>query len=62
MNQRAGVEGTVSECKRGYGLGRTRYRGLENTTLANYMIGAAVNVHRWFARIMWESKTDADNN
>ncbi len=62
MNQRAGVESTVSECKRGYGLGRTRYRGLENTTLANYMIGAAVNVHRWFARIMWENKNATDNN
>jgi len=62
MNQRAGVEGTVSECKRGYGLGRTRYRGLENTTLANYMIGAAVNVHRWFARLLWEDKKNAQNN
>lgn len=62
MNQRAGIEGTVSECKRGYGLGRTRYRGLENTTLANYMIGAAVNVRRWFARLLWEDKENAQNN
>lgn len=47
MNQRAGIEGTVSETKRRYGLGRTRYRGLQKTSLANYFIGAACNVSRY---------------
>jgi len=61
MKQRAGVEGTVSEGKRGCGLGRTRYKGLQKTSLANYMIGAACNASRWIRRAIWETK-NAERN
>ena len=61
MKQRAGVEGSVSEVKRGYGLGRTRYKGLQKTTLANYFIGAACNAGRWIRRTAWEAK-NAERN
>jgi len=54
MKQRNGIEGTISELKRGYGLGRARYKGLHKTTLANYFIGAACNVRRWLSRSLWE--------
>ncbi len=48
---RAGIEGTVSQGVRGFGLRRTRYRGLEKTHLQNVAISAAINVDRlvaWF--------------
>ena len=51
---RNGIEGTISEGVRGYGLRRTRYRGLVKTRLANYFIGAACNVNRWLRRVAWE--------
>lgn len=54
MKQRNGIEGTISELKRGYALGRARYRGLGKTTLANYFIGAACNVSRWLSRSLWK--------
>lgn len=53
MHQRNAIEGTISELKRA-GLRRSRYRGLEKTSLANYFIGAACNVKRWFRRMVWE--------
>jgi len=59
MKQRAAIEGTNSELKRKYGLGRSRYRGLMKTTLANCCIGAACNTSRWFRRLMWESDQEA---
>lgn len=55
LKQRAAIEGTVSEGKRSYGLGRTRYRGLKKTTLANHFIGAACNVNRYLRLLMWVS-------
>ncbi|MEE8290623.1 MAG: transposase, partial [Candidatus Tectomicrobia bacterium] len=48
---RAGIEGTVSQGVRGFGLRRTRYRGLEKTHLQHVAISAAINVDRlvaWF--------------
>ena len=54
MHQRNGVEGTISELKRGYGMRRCRYRGLAKTTLQNYMIAAACNIKRWARRADWE--------
>lgn len=54
MKQRNAIEGSISELKRGYGLGRARYKGLAKTRLANYFIGAACNVRRWLTRTLWE--------
>ncbi len=48
---RAGIEGTLSQGVRGFGLRHTRYRGLEKTHLQNVAISAAINVDRlvaWF--------------
>jgi transposase len=54
LKMRNGIEGTISEEVRGYGMRRTRYRGLAKTRLANHMIGAACNVRRWLRRMGWE--------
>jgi hypothetical protein len=51
MRLRAGIEGTISELVRGYGLRRARYRGLAKMRFQNYMIAAACNVNRWIRRI-----------
>jgi len=59
MKQRAGIEGTNSELKRGYGFGRSRYRGLKKTHLANCCIGAACNSNRWLRRLLWEIDQEA---
>ena len=53
MQQRNGIEGTISEFARGGGR-RSRYRGLAKTTLANYFQGAAVNVKRWTRLMQWK--------
>jgi len=54
MHPRNGIEGSISELKRGYGLGRSRYRGLAKTSLQNYLIAAACNLKRWARRVAWE--------
>lgn len=54
MYPRHGIEGTISELKRGHGLGRSRYRGLAKTALQTYLIAAACNVKRWARRVAWE--------
>ena len=49
--RRAGIEGTISQGVRTFGLRRTRYRGLSKTHLQNVAIAAAINVDRlvaWF--------------
>jgi hypothetical protein len=49
--RRAGVEGTLSQGIRGFGLRRTRYWGLSKTHLQNVAIAAVINVDRlaaWF--------------
>jgi transposase len=43
---RAGVEGTLSQGVRAFGLRRTRYRGLEKTHLQHVAIAAAINIDR----------------
>ena len=58
MHPRNGIEGTMSELKRGYGLGRSRYRGLAKTALQNYLIAAACNLKRWTRRVVWEIEQD----
>jgi transposase len=44
--QRAGVEGTLSQGVRGFGLRCARYRGLEKTHLQHVATAAAINVDR----------------
>ena len=43
---RAGVEGTLAQGVRAFGLRRTRYRGLEKTHLQHVAIAAAINIDR----------------
>lgn len=52
--RRAGVEGTISQGVRGFGMRRSRYRGLAKTHLQNMAIGAAINIDRlvnWFNEV-----------
>jgi transposase len=56
--RRAGVEGTISQGVRGFGLRRSRYVGQAKTRLQHLLIGAAINVVRiggWFAEIPREA-------
>ena len=51
--QRNGVEGTLSQAVRGFGLRQARYRGLTKTGLQGVAIAAALNLDRlaaWFAK------------
>ena len=53
-NKRAGVEGTISQGVRAFGLRRTRYRGLAKTHLQHIATAAAINLDRlvaWFEGI-----------
>ena len=45
-NLRSGIEGTISQAVRGFGLRKTRYRSLAKARLQNLAITAAVNVDR----------------
>ena len=54
--KRNAIEGTISELVRGYGMRRTRYRGLAKTRLANYFIAAACNVRRWAKQIAFDEQ------
>jgi transposase len=44
--RRAGIEGTLSQGVRAFGLRRTRYRGLEKTHVQHVATAAAINVDR----------------
>jgi transposase len=44
--RRAGVEGTLSQGIRAFGLRRTRYRGLPKTHMQHVAIAAAINIDR----------------
>lgn len=59
MKTRNGIEGTISEMKRGYGLGKARYRGLKKVALQALMTAAACNLRRWSARLIWEMRQSA---
>jgi IS5 family transposase len=45
-DQRAGIEGTHSQAVRALGLRRTRYFGLEKTSLQHLFTAAAINLIR----------------
>jgi transposase len=50
-NRRAGIEGTISQGVRAFGLRKTRYRGLAKTHLQHVATAAAINLDRlvaWF--------------
>ena len=52
--RRAGIEGTLSQGVRAFGLRRSRYRGLAKTHLQHVATAAAVNLERlaaWFRSI-----------
>lgn len=59
MRRRNAIEGTNSELKRGYGLGRARYRGLAKTDIQMHFIAAACNIRRWSARLCWLTRQAA---
>jgi transposase len=46
---RAGVEGTLSQGVRAFGLRRSRYRGIEKTHLQHVATAAAINIDRLVA-------------
>ena len=51
--QRQGIEGTMSQGVRAFGLRRSRYRGLAKTALQNVATAAAINLDRlaaWLAK------------
>ncbi len=45
---RAGIEGTISQAVRGFGLRQTRYRSLRKTRLQHLATTAAINIDRYF--------------
>lgn len=53
MRKRNGIEGTISELKRGYGARRARYRGRIKTDGQLQLMAAACNLRRWSARLCW---------
>jgi len=60
MHRRSGIEGTHSELSRGYGIRRSRYRGLEKTHLQMQFTAAACNLRRWAVRICWLRRQEAE--
>jgi transposase len=56
--RRAGVEGTISQGVRAFGLRRSRYVGVAKTRLQHLLTGAAINIVRlgaWFAEVPREA-------
>jgi hypothetical protein len=51
MQQRNGIEGTISELVRGHALRRARYKGFAKVDLQNQLVAAACNIKRWLRRI-----------
>jgi hypothetical protein len=52
MQQRNGIEGTLSELVRGHGLRRARYKGWAKVDLQNQLAAAACNVKRWLQKLL----------
>ncbi|HZV82254.1 MAG TPA: transposase, partial [Geobacteraceae bacterium] len=55
--RRAGIEGTLSQGVRAFGLRRTRYRGLVKTHLQHLATAAAINLDRLFAWLAERPRT-----
>jgi transposase len=47
--RRAGIEGTISQGVRAFGMRQTRYRGLAKTHLQHIATAAAINLDRFIA-------------
>jgi hypothetical protein len=63
MQQRNGVEGTISELVRGHGLRRARYKGFAKVDLQNQFIAAACNIKRWLQKLIkWSSAAGSETN
>jgi hypothetical protein len=60
MHRRSGIEGTHSELTRGYGIRRSRYRGLEKTDIQMQFTAAACNLRRWAVRLCWLSRQESE--
>ncbi len=52
MQQRNGIEGSISELVRGHGLRRARYRGFAKVDLQNQLVAAACNIKRWLQKLI----------
>lgn len=52
--ERAGIEGTISQETRAFGMRRSRYIGLKKTHLQHVITAAATNLVRWWA---WATET-----
>jgi Transposase DDE domain len=50
MQQRNGIEGSISELVRGHGLRRARYKGFAKVDLQNQLVAAACNIKRWLQK------------
>jgi transposase len=61
MHPRNGIEGTHSELVRGYGLRRTKYRGLSRVSLSHHLMGAACNVKRYLKLLAFQMRSTALN-
>ena len=48
-NKRSGIEGTISQAVRGFGMRRSRYRSLAKTALQHFATAAALNMDRFVA-------------
>jgi transposase len=51
MQQRNGIEGSISELVRGHGLRRARYKGLAKVDLQNQLVATACNIKRWLQKL-----------
>jgi Transposase DDE domain len=61
MQQRNGIEGSISELVRAHGLRRTRYKGFAKVDLQNQLVAAACNVKRWLQKLIKAtSQTDRE--
>ena len=46
---RSGIEGTISQGVRAFGMRQSRYRGMQKTQLQHAMLATAINIVRTFA-------------
>ena len=56
-NLRSGIEGTIAKGVRGYGMRKTRYRGLKKTHLGHVATAAAMNLDRYIDYRMERKKS-----
>ena len=59
MQQRNGIEGSISELVRGHGLRRARYKGFAKVDLQNQLVAAACNVKRWLQKVIKAASQEA---